>query len=46
MAGMHKYNERYNKFGRNVNKLLAWFHARAAADALEENYALGSFRSI
>lgn len=35
-AGMPKYNEMYNKFGRNVNKLLAWFHARAAADALEE----------
>ena len=35
-AGMPKYNEFYNKFGRNVNKLLAWFHARAAADALEE----------
>jgi len=35
-AGMPKYNELYNKFGRNVNKLLAWFHARAAADALEE----------
>ena len=35
-AGMSKYNELYNKFGRNLNKLLAWFHARAATDALEE----------
>ena len=35
-AGMSKYNELYNKFGRNLNKLLAWFHARAATDALGE----------
>ncbi|MDE0820922.1 MAG: ribonuclease HIII [Opitutales bacterium] len=37
-AGMPKYNEMYNKFGRNVNKLLAWFHARALTDALEQKH--------
>ena len=35
-AGMPKYNELYHKFDSNVNKLLAWFHARACMDALAE----------
>lgn len=32
-AGMPKYNELYAKF-RNLNRLLAWFHARALENAL------------
>jgi len=35
-AGMAKYNELYQKFGSNLNKLLAWFHGRALMDALAE----------
>lgn len=34
-ANMPKYNELYQKFG-NLNKLLAWFHARALETALEK----------
>lgn len=33
---MAKYNELYNKFDRNLNKLLAWMHAKALESALEE----------
>lgn len=34
-ANMRKYNELYAKFG-NLNKLLAWFHARALEAALDK----------
>ena len=34
-TGMPKYNELYQKFGQNLNKLLAWLHGRALNDALE-----------
>jgi len=34
-ASMRKYNELYNKFG-NLNRLLAWFHARALETALDK----------
>lgn len=34
-ANMRKYNELYAKFG-NLNKLLAWFHARALETALDK----------
>ena len=35
-ASMEKYNALYIKFGRNLNKLLAWFHATAIRSALEK----------
>ncbi|MEK9773033.1 MAG: ribonuclease HIII [Opitutae bacterium] len=34
-TGMLKYNELYEKFGQNLNKLLAWLHGRSLLDALE-----------
>jgi ribonuclease HIII len=34
-ANLSKYNELYQKFG-NLNKLLAWFHARALETALDK----------
>jgi ribonuclease HIII len=34
-AGMRKYNELYLKFGSNLNKLLAWMHARGLEEALK-----------
>ena len=34
-ASMEKYNELYYKLGANLNKLLAWMHARALKDALQ-----------
>ena len=34
-ANMVKYNELYTKFG-NLNKMLAWFHARALETALDK----------
>lgn len=37
-ANMPKYNELYSKFG-NLNKLLAWFHARALEAALDKKKA-------
>lgn len=33
---MEKYNELYHKFGNNLNKLLAWMHAKALEAALKE----------
>ena len=33
-TGMLKYNELYGKFGRNLNKLLAWLHGRSLVEAL------------
>ncbi|WYJ07756.1 ribonuclease HIII [Opitutia bacterium KCR 482] len=38
-AGMEKYNALYIKFGRNLNRLLAWFHATAITSALNERHA-------
>ncbi len=38
-ANMEKYNTLYIKFGRNLNKLLAWFHATAITSALNERHA-------
>jgi ribonuclease HIII len=37
-ANMPKYNELYTKFG-NLNKLLAWFHAKALEAALDKKKA-------
>ena len=37
-ANMEKYNALYIKFGRNLNKLLAWMHANAIKSALEERH--------
>jgi ribonuclease HIII len=34
-AGMRKYNELYLKFGKNLNRVLAWYHARALEEALK-----------
>ncbi|MDQ8209361.1 ribonuclease HIII [Coraliomargarita sp. SDUM461003] len=34
-ARMPKYNELYNKFDRNLNKLLAWYHGRSLNQALD-----------
>lgn len=36
--GMPKYNELYGKFGSNVNRLLAWMHAKGLESALEERH--------
>jgi ribonuclease HIII len=36
-ANMQKYNELYRRFG-NLNKLLAWMHAKAVESALEERH--------
>lgn len=33
-SGMLKYNELYQKFGNNLNKLLAWLHAKTIEEAL------------
>ena len=38
-ANMEKYNALYIKFGRNLNKLLAWMHAAAIKSALAERHA-------
>lgn len=38
-ARMEKYNELYDKFGRNLNKLLAWFHGKSLNAALDERAA-------
>ena len=35
-ARMPKYNELYNKFDRNLNKLLAWYHGKSLTQALDE----------
>ena len=35
-ANMNRYNELMNKPAANLNKLLAWFHARSIAAALEQ----------
>ena len=38
-ARMPKYNELYNKFDRNLNKLLAWYHSKSLIGALDERPA-------
>lgn len=35
---MAKYNELYGKFGNNLNRLLAWMHARCLEAALNERH--------
>ncbi|NDV62487.1 ribonuclease HIII [Puniceicoccales bacterium CK1056] len=35
-ANMNRYNELMSKPGANLNKLLAWYHARSVAAALEK----------
>lgn len=35
-ANMVKYNELYTKFGSNLNRLLAWLHAKSLEEALKE----------
>ncbi len=35
-AGMRRYNELYHKFGSNLNKLLAWMHAKSVTEALKQ----------
>jgi ribonuclease HIII len=35
-AGMEKYNALYYKFGSNLNRLLAWQHATALSEVLQE----------
>ncbi len=35
-ASMPKYNELYKKFNSNMNKLLAWLHAKALEEALRK----------
>lgn len=35
-ASMAKYNELYKKFSSNMNKLLAWLHAKALQEALRK----------
>ena len=35
---MPKYNELYNKFGRNLNKLLAWMHAKVLKESLKKEF--------
>jgi ribonuclease HIII len=35
--GPRRYNELHVKFGRNLNRLLAWAHARAIEDVLEHH---------
>ncbi len=37
-ASMEKYNALYIKFGRNLNKMLAWMHASAITSALKERH--------
>ncbi|MGC6456162.1 MAG: ribonuclease HIII [Coraliomargaritaceae bacterium] len=38
-ARMLKYNELYRKFDNNLNKLLAWYHAKSLIGALDERPA-------
>lgn len=33
-TGMEKYNALYQKFGNNLNRMLAWYHATALEDCL------------
>ncbi len=35
-VNMEKYNALYNKFGANMNRLLAWMHAKSLASALAD----------
>lgn len=38
-ARMPKYNQLYQKFDKNLNKLLAWYHSRSLVQALDERFA-------
>lgn len=38
-ARMRKYNELHTRFGKNLNRLLAWFHARSITAAINEKPA-------
>ena len=38
-ARMPKYNQLYHKFGKNLNKLLAWYHGKSLTQALDERPA-------
>lgn len=38
-ARMHKYNELYYKFDKNLNKLLAWYHGKSLNAALDKRPA-------
>ncbi len=38
-ARMEKYNALYQKFGNNLNKLLAWYHGRSLNEALDQRPA-------
>lgn len=38
-ARMPKYNDLYDKFDRNLNKLLAWYHSKSLIAALDERPA-------
>jgi ribonuclease HIII len=35
-VSMAKYNELYVKFGKNLNRVLAWYHARSLEEALKQ----------
>ncbi|MDR2667997.1 MAG: ribonuclease HIII [Puniceicoccales bacterium] len=35
--GMRKYNELYGGFGENLNRLLAWYHSKSLANALQRS---------
>ena len=37
---MSKYNELHSRFGKNLNRLLAWMHATSATEALQQYEAL------
>ncbi|MEM9226613.1 MAG: ribonuclease HIII, partial [Verrucomicrobiota bacterium] len=37
-AGMPKYNQLYRKFGNNLNKLLAWMHAKSLENAIAKRH--------
>ncbi len=37
-AGMSKYNQLYKKFGSNLNKLLAWMHAKSLENAIAKRH--------
>lgn len=36
---MAKYNELHSRFGKNLNRLLAWMHATSATEALQQHEA-------
>jgi len=38
-ARMRQYNRLYEKFGRNLNRLLAWYHGKSLNEALDKRFA-------